>query len=372
MTNNKLPLIAHIPGTPVPSLKEAPVMTHVSPAPRLRFQRGFTLVELLVVIAIIALLVSLLMPAVQQAREAARRTSCQNNLKQLALALHSYHSALNLFPSGVSTSGGSCPAQRPDFKPQTGWGWGVMILPQIEQPAVFAKVAPGREVFGVAAISGSTTPQGFELGRTLPILLCPSDSGPVRNPAHLISSDGCGMQSINGLSADGTDTTKVPIGRASYVGASGLLCIAVSGNTTLQPGGGVFGINSSVKFGDIIDGTSNTFLATERSYLSLVPKFDLGGAVWGGISRFAHYSALPDDGPSGVMADFTNRMNSSHLGAGSMHPGGANFALCDGSVRFISENIHSAFNPNVPNDTTQWGTYQRLGHLNDRETLGDY
>ena len=332
-----------------------------SPPPVRSTRRGFTLVELLVVIAIIAVLVSLLMPAVQQAREAARRTSCLNNLKQISLAMHNYHGSFLMFPSGGATSVAPCPPPKSDFAAQSAWGWSTMILPYLEQTGTYGLLVPGSESFCYAAAPGGN--KGAELARTQKMLICASDSGPTLNPQHPISCGLCASNSINGLSGDGGDTVISFIARASYVGNHGVFW---------KRKDGVLSLNSGIRIGDIIDGTSNTFLATERSYLGPIAGVDLGGAVWGGTSRLLEYVALPDDGPSGTMAAFYVRMNSSHQGAGSMHPGGANFALCDGSVRFVSENIHSTYDTAYPDDVSKWGTYQRLAHRADRLPLGDY
>jgi len=123
-------------------------------------QRGFTLIELLVVIAIIAVLVSLLLPAVQQAREAARRTQCRNHLKQLGLALHNYHSSQNVFPPGY-VAGAAYPATT------NGWGWCAQLLPQLDQGPLYDTIN-----FSLAVENSANLPVWSV---TLPGLVCPSD-----------------------------------------------------------------------------------------------------------------------------------------------------------------------------------------------------
>ena len=332
-------------------------MTIPHPAARSRY--GFTLVELLVVIAIISVLVSLLMPAVQQAREAARRTQCQNNLRQIGLALHNYHDTFKVFPPGNTTSLPKCICSKTSFASQSTWSWLTMILSQLEQSNAYLAIAPGSEPVGTAIQNPF---KANEFRRSLPIFLCPSDSGPLLNTQRTLSVDGCGCNSTSGYPDDGDDTQKIPVARSSYVGSQGVI-----------PGDGLFGMNSRLNLGDVLDGTSNTILVAERSYVGPVPGSITGGAVWGGVTRSFNHMALIDDGPSGVLANFIPNMNSaSHLGTASLHPAGANFLLCDGSVRFIGENIHSHFDSSFPNDTSKWGTYRRLANRGDRRTLGDF
>ena len=126
-------------------------------------RRAFTLIELLVVIAIIGVLVSLLLPAVQQAREAARRAQCTNNLKQIGLALHNYHDANGRFPPGYRDP-------RPDSQPGPGWGWPVFILPHVEQPSLHVQLDPERTLFGNGADTTPTTPQTLT---PLAVFRCP-------------------------------------------------------------------------------------------------------------------------------------------------------------------------------------------------------
>src|SRR5579863_2053327 len=141
-----------------------------------RHRRGFTLIELLVVIAIIAVLVAILLPAVQQAREAARRAQCKNNLKQFGLALHNYHGSLNAFPSGYGgfpfTNQGSL------------WGWGTMILPQLEQGTLYDALAQsaggtsalGTPAVGFSAIMTSFSPPNALFQTNISVYRCPADS----------------------------------------------------------------------------------------------------------------------------------------------------------------------------------------------------
>src|SRR5688572_25046815 len=134
-------------------------------APR---RKGFTLIELLVVIAIIAVLIGLLLPAVQKVREAAARTQCRNNLKQVGLALHAYHDAVGAFPPGYHD-----PRPAPDFGP--GWGWAVFLLPYLEQGNLHRELRADFQVFGGGANPVPPTP----LTRTaVAILVCPADPGP--------------------------------------------------------------------------------------------------------------------------------------------------------------------------------------------------
>lgn len=324
---------------------------------RRQLRRGFTLVELLVVISIIALLVSLLMPAVQQAREAARRTSCQNNLKQIGLALLNYHEAFKVFPAGFTSSGEQ---QVHQIKPGTtyhgGWGWGTMILNQIEQGPAADSIQPGHLPVTLTALSGNP-----EFQRQIPIYLCPSDTGPVVNDLRPLICLKDGRNAPSRGSDSDKEMTVTYLGRSSYVGGQGV--------SLTHPSEGIFDCNTSTSIADIIDGTSNTFLATERRYIGF------GGAAWAGCSRSTEQPILPDDGSFNVIANFSFRMNSAQLGntaapygASSMHPSGCNFLMCDGSVRFVNENIQS-----VPGSVpAYWGVYQKLGSRNERLSVGNF
>ncbi len=354
-------------------------MTTSRPATSLR--RGFTLVELLVVIAIIAVLVSLLMPAVQQAREAARRSSCQNNLKQIGLALHNYHDTFKVFPPGWTTN---YAAYRSIDANHSTWGWPTMILSQLEQSARYLALKPGAEPFTVSMLNPNKV---REAQRPLPIFLCPSDSGPAIGGLRDIFTDADGLFDSSGP-ADDSRPTDFPVGvaRSSYVGSRGV-AVGIMSPSFSPAGNGVFERNSKVGIADVIDGTSNTFLVAERAYLTPVAGCSHGGALWTGTSLLHSSPCTPDGGPYSLVATMAINMNTElscvsacpptnspnvFFGASSMHTGGATFLLCDGSVRFISENIHSTMDLSNPTDTSKWGTYQRLAHVSDRHTLGDF
>ena len=153
-----------------------------------RQRRGFTLIELLVVIAIIAVLISLLLPAVQQAREAARRSQCKNNLKQLGLALHNYHDTYSVFPPGALALSTTGVAYKPgDTEPSRtavvgGWGWTVFVLPFIDQGPLYNSLAPNGNNFPSAPTTLTKT--------ILPVFLCPSDASGSIHTATAMGGDG--------------------------------------------------------------------------------------------------------------------------------------------------------------------------------------
>src|SRR5437667_8538304 len=139
-------------------------MTHRSPVMSLRSRRAFTLIELLVVIAIIAVLIALLLPAVQRVREAAARTQCRNNLKQIGVAFHNYHGARNCFPPGFTSKTKS--VDGPSLGP--GWGWGAYLLPYLEQDNLFRQIDLTKDIANAANAKPRLT--------SLSVFLCPSDS----------------------------------------------------------------------------------------------------------------------------------------------------------------------------------------------------
>ena len=299
-------------------------------------RHGFTLVELLVVIAIIAILIALLFPAVQAAREAARRSQCSNNLKQLSLGIHNYSDAHRTFPSGFITN---LPAN-PATLERSHWSWGAMVLGFVEQ-------APLRDQLQVGTLplwSDLTTPAGLAaLQSRLSAFVCPSDTGPPLNDFG--TKYGAAFSTYEKqVTSNGTD--RIPIAKSNYVG------VACSGNSTTPPNGeltygpptGVLFSNSAVAFRDILDGTSNTAMLGERCF-QLHGLYIGAGNALGFSSEVTAYSSrnrsllaalgIPYWGINQtlVMVDHQNR------GFHSLHPGGAQFALCDGSVRFISETI---------------------------------
>jgi len=286
-----------------------------------RFRHGVTLIELLVVIAIIGVLIGLLLPAVQMAREAARRTQCQNNVRQIGLALHSHHSAMQVLPSGWVEN-------FPNGEP--GWGWGTLILPYLEQQNLASQSSasdwpPGRAIGHPNNRRVRETP--------VPTYLCPSDGspdvftlheGPEGGPA------GPGAAARNASTEPHAPGAPGPpifeVARANYAGVFG------KGVIENQPslGDGAFYRNSHIRFADIRDGLSNTLITGERSSRLDFPTWV--GAVPGAHRSTARVVGRAGRVPNDVLNDFSD--------FSSFHVFGANFLVADGSVRMISDEIN--------------------------------
>ena len=314
---------------------------------RLR-SRGFTLIELLVVIAIIAVLIALLLPAVQQARESARRTQCKNNLKQIGLALHNYHDLFNQLPLGEVTNRGAI---------TSAWSWAVAILPQIDQAPLYGGLTPGDTPLHAALADPVKVKM---LQKSMPAFLCPSDT----------------TQSLNlNRPLRQTNGSQVQVATSNYLGAHGVCAWnPVSGRQA-----GVFAWNLGASFSGITDGTSNTIAVGERAS-GIVRGTTPGGAgVWAGVTTVNNISfqlTLPSDSVDGVLSLAYDSMNPAsnacHMYS-SRHVGGAHFLMCDGAVRFVSENVHSFITGVAAcTDPTAWGTFQRLMGIQDGRTVGEF
>lgn len=294
-------------------------------------QYGFTLVELLVVIAIIGVLVGLLLPAVQSAREAARRMQCSNNLKQIGLALHNYESTYRFFPAGfISRTTGTWPGGGNDPVPEVGPGWSVfaMILPQLEQPGLYETINWTLPIADPANRQArSTIVKEYQ---------CPSDTwnGPVTVwPTTLGINDLASMSYT--CSLGGGNPANAPGYSAMY---------------EQQPFNGMFHRNQALRHSDILDGTSNTIGMGERASM-----FAPNG--WAGVIPTAQTVFSPEiAGQRGQVVGFTTRpaitMATVHVrtagpnaitgspgGFWSPHVGGCLFLLMDGSIHTISTNV---------------------------------
>ena len=267
--------------------------------------RGFTLIELLVVIAIIAVLIALLLPAVQQAREAARRTQCRNNMHQLGLALHNYHDAHNVFPFS-SVLEHQIPAGSGTYHYHF-VGWGLFLLPYIDEAALYNAFN-----FDVAKQNSGSEAQNVTVCRSgLSQYCCPSDPTGLRDGGYGLSN------------------------YANSTGKKGILA---------GDGGGVMFDGSVVCISDVRDGTSNTIAIGEMNSPS-VPGETGYPRRWysqrynrGQRNTAAPMNSFPNvclawGTPSGCLAAYD---------FGSYHEGGAFFLFCDGAVRFLSENIDIA------------------------------
>jgi prepilin-type N-terminal cleavage/methylation domain-containing protein/prepilin-type processing-associated H-X9-DG protein len=303
-------------------------------------RRGFTLIELLVVIAIIAILVALLLPAVQQAREAARRSSCKNNLKQLGLAMHNYHDTHSVFPPGqMSNIGQDFPALSTH---QTGRScWFHQILPFLEQGSLYDTISP----YMSGAVNVTNGAIGYPNRETLiPTLMCPSDP----NRGKTISGQGF---------------------QGNYVVCASSARFGLQ--NTFADTNGIFFVRSSITMGDIVDGTSNTFLAGEvlqsstssdhhaRYYNTWMGEAFFSGEFGPNTAATDHIWACTADDviKCGAQPNATAIQAVQYLR--SRHAGGAQTALADGSVKFISQNI----------DTV---TMNRLAQRNDRQVVGEF
>jgi prepilin-type N-terminal cleavage/methylation domain-containing protein/prepilin-type processing-associated H-X9-DG protein len=331
----------------------------------LRRRDGFTLIELLVVIAIIAVLIALLLPAVQSAREAARRAQCTNNLKQIALAAMNYESSNGALP------GGSYSGIDPNNPPHWGtypenFSCFVRMLSYFEQSPMYNAVN-----FNLCSSDmANITICGVQVNS----LICPSDTKneTIPFPANRASTGVTPGWSFNEIPANFPAVTGLPQAFTSYAGNAGTFTF---GYTNLMPTSvlgffnGLIYNDSTVKLSNITDGTSNTFIFAEHSkghlYL-LDPGYAVSDNCWNSGRWYDTLFATlyPMNIGIGNYVGFGGGTNDSYYyptAAGSFHPGGANFAFCDGSVRFIKNSISSwafqtgnkdSFGDAMPDNTT--------------------
>jgi len=282
-------------------------------------RNGFTLIELLVVIAIIAVLIALLLPAVQQARESARRSQCKNNLKQLGLALHSYHDqSLMLPPAAVYARNASGTYQNY----MSTW---VFLLPFIDQSNLF-------QTWNFDVAQNSST-NSVPNSKPVSVYLCPS------RPSR----------PVPGRSAGDTNSAA-----GDYATSAG------TGNVTGYAEDGLFWLNSSARLRDITDGTSNTLAIGEK--LTRIPNRPTDHTADYAQYRFSWHSTRNTVSPMNrntliySSTGGASVMTSTDCNFGSDHVGGAQFLFADGSVHFISENINLQL-------------YQRLSQRADGNTV---
>jgi prepilin-type N-terminal cleavage/methylation domain-containing protein/prepilin-type processing-associated H-X9-DG protein len=298
-------------------------------------RRAFSLIELLVVIAIIAVLMALLLPAVQAAREAARRIQCVNNLKQIGLALHNYHSQQNSFPPGYLSL--KDPVTFDNDGP--GWGWAARSLNQMEQSPLFNSI---NFVLGIEFPDNQTSRL-----TVIQSFFCPSDAWRL-DIFTLVDSTTTGT--MPGASI-------CDVASSNYVGSFGkgdpsslypYIIDDDDGPPGRDNGDGIFLRNNVITIAQVLDGTSQTFLAGERSQ-------NLSRASWTGAVTNAAVPIVALQAEAGLDPEGGGALVLSHTGEGhgpdspsglahadqywSLHPGGANFLFTDGGVRFIKEQV---------------------------------
>jgi len=307
------------------------------------------LVELLVVIAIIGVLVGLLLPAVQQVREAARRITCANSMRQMTLAMHNFESANEHFPPGIQPRvNGSAEDQLEN----DGFGWGAVILPFMEQDAlsdIFRQqsnnfITPNIEIAASESV--------------LPVYICPScpmdDTNPHRRGR--VKSNYVGVMSSK-YTHEGNgqhDLSRVTLFESFELVREGAItddttCLDKVRVTLQYPG--ILFYNSEISFGEIPDGTSNTFIVGERDNQPLTNGQERRAAVWSGPRQANWLNTCL--GPTTSQAEFTlngpiGTGQSRWTNFSSSHPSGANFGRADGSVIYVS-------------DTVDGGTYESMG-----------
>ncbi|WP_437222253.1 DUF1559 domain-containing protein [Planctomicrobium sp. SH661] len=318
-------------------------------------RRGFTLIELLVVIAIIAVLIALLLPAVQQAREAARRSQCKNNLKQLGLAIHNYSDTHNRMPPGMLYRVGAASGEgkRTPFM--------LFVLPFLEQAAIYNQYNHNLNWTDAGHLTLRLTP--------IPTWQCPSDKEAIMQWAgtpHSIRGN-YGLNWGQGTWGDLDGDTVDDLNSARHVLGSG---------TNRPPFWNCFG----ARFADMTDGTSNTLLMMEL-LKGTTSSTDFRGWIWNDepFTYSISTKLTPNTTASDVLSDSSSycvsdangnmpctyagntdaNLRSSTLAARSKHVGGVQVVLADGSVRFVSNNI------NLP-------TWRALSSMNQGETLGEW
>jgi prepilin-type N-terminal cleavage/methylation domain-containing protein len=280
---------------------------------------GFTLIELLVVIAVVGILAGLLLPAVQAAREAARRSQCQNHLKQIGLALHAYHEVLGSFPMGYV-------ARRnvDHYATSPGWGWAALILPQLEQGPLYNASNMDLPIEYSANLTSRTTALG--------VYICPSDRN--TGPFTSIRNDGSPIVEAQTISYAGNS------GQEAWVSGQNVEIDHAPDRTN-----GLFLRNVVVRLGDVTDGTSQTFAVGERG--CLLTRTAWAGAIQDGVCTVSPFSPSSSEAVARGAIQVLVHADDSAINSPiadpdnffSAHECGAHFLMADGSVRFVKQSI---------------------------------
>ena len=294
---------------------------------------GFTLVELLVVIAIIGILVALLLPAVQAARESARRSQCTNNLKQLGLAVLNFESAQKMVPFNRYSDYGYPTAWGTSVGPGAkAWSWIAAILPYIESNELYEQGGVPNQVFG----------NNVAVGVNIPMLFCPSDEMKNFSPISRAKSRYmAGVLLVALTNYKGVLGSNYCWGPWANIGTNSLCEPWASGDGILP----AQGFANPIKLRSVSDGTSKTFLAGEqvwnesRSSCPTPDCYGMGFSWAHTIEATATTAIYPNIAAPGVDRSINKPDLTIHNGFNSMHPGGLQFVSADGSVRFISDSI---------------------------------
>jgi prepilin-type processing-associated H-X9-DG protein len=327
-------------------------------------------VELLVVIAIIGILVALLLPAIQAAREAARRSECSNNLKQLGIAVQNYHDTFGVFPSGYIQGGGKR------------WAWGALSLPFLELEPLYNELDVKGTSLWYILQTANNDPRRPLLRSELGAFHCPSDSG--YNSGRIVP----GNRDHNNANV------QFRAGMSNYFAVAGTIDPIHrnnAGNWARRDSLGIFYANSQTTTAWILDGTSNTFAIGEReskecrSGVWCGPQGNPGngsrGAVmvlgWSGSKlNQPHGAPFPNWNNAGSPDENPGLNGGPGCGEGfsSRHPGGANFVMADGATRFVSQDIEyqQSYSATGSGPATAYGLYQRLMCRDDGQTLSSF
>ena len=297
--------------------------------------RGFTLIELLVVIAIIAVLIALLLPAVQQAREAARRSQCKNNLKQIGLALHNYHDSHQILPPADISENAFNTSSR---CARNSLSWMVMIMPYLDQAGMYNALQSSNAFDdcwrNIPAATTGTATVGAYAKTPMNSFMCPSDSGATIN------------QTLSGYA------------KSNYVGVSGTPYRPTMSGTVVSNPTGTFYVNARIAFKNFSDGLSNTAIVGERAYMKIGANNKIG-SVWIGVDKNGSNSGSVVNAIMDGSAYYAVNGSQGTANFCSPHTGGLHILLGDGSVKFLSENVASV-------------TQRSLGAIADGLVLGEF